>query len=84
MRAFQAAIQQILPDRELSIDNEWTNIRDAVNEAARTIVGYQSKQHQDWFDDNEEDIKSLINAKRKARIAYDQDPNSQPKKAKYT
>ncbi|XP_076029805.1 uncharacterized protein LOC143018332 [Oratosquilla oratoria] len=82
-RAFQAAIQQDLPAREPSIDAEWTNIRDAINEAARTVIGYQSKQHQDWFDDNDENIKPLINAKRKARLALDQDPNSQSKKAKY-
>nr|XP_027237025.1 uncharacterized protein LOC113828287 [Penaeus vannamei] len=78
-RAFQAAIQQNLPARELSVDAEWTNIRDAINETARTIIGYQSKQHQDWFDDNDKDIEALINTKRKARIAHDQDPNSQPK-----
>ncbi|XP_076059549.1 uncharacterized protein LOC143036186 [Oratosquilla oratoria] len=82
-RAFQAAIQQNLSAREPSIDAEWNNIRDAINEAARTVIGYQSKQHQDWFDDNDENIKSLINAKRRARIALDQDSNSQPKKAKY-
>ncbi|XP_076036546.1 uncharacterized protein LOC143022287 [Oratosquilla oratoria] len=83
-RAFQAAIQQNLSAREPSIDAEWNNIQDVINEAARTVIGYQSKQHQDWFDDNDENIKSLINAKRRARIALDQDPNSQPKKAKYT
>nr|XP_027219088.1 craniofacial development protein 2-like [Penaeus vannamei] len=82
-RAFQAAIQQNLPARQLSVDTEWTNIRDAINETARTVIGYQSKQHQDWFDDNDKDIKALINTKQKARIAHDQDPNSQPKMAKH-
>jgi len=82
-QAFQAAIQQNLPARELSVDAEWTNIQDAINETARTIIGYQSKQHQDWFDDKDKDIEALINTKWKARIARDQDPNSQPKMAKY-
>ncbi|XP_076042115.1 uncharacterized protein LOC143026011 [Oratosquilla oratoria] len=82
-RAFLIAIQQNLPAREPSIDTEWTNIRGAINEAARTVVGYQSKQHQDWFDNNDEDIKPLTYAKRKARPALDQDTKSQPNKAKY-
>lgn len=82
-RAFRTAVQQNMPDSDPSLDLEWTNIRNAINEAARTVIGHLSKRHQDWFDDNDELIKSLIDDKRKARIACEQDPNSIPNKTRY-
>lgn len=41
------------------MDQKWTSISSALYEAAAQSMGYKSKNHQDWFDDNSDTIHNI-------------------------
>ena len=43
-----------------------------------------SRKHQDWFDENDEQIKSLLEDKHRLHLAHQNDPKSDAKKAAFT
>ena len=60
-------------------EHAWTVFRDAVFSAAETALGFCKRKHQDWFDQNDQDILTLIEAKRSAHAAWLSDKNSASK-----
>lgn len=62
------------------VSGEWKTIRDTITDAAAEIVGYSAKKHQDWFDDCNTEISSLINVKRQLRLRYEDNPTPENKK----
>ena len=52
-------------------------------ETALTHLGLNTSKHQDWFDDNDDEIKKLLGEKRDTHRAHQQDRNSASKKAAY-
>ena len=51
--------------------------------AAETALGFRKRKHQDWFDQNDQDILMLIEAKRSAHAAWLSDKNSESKHAHF-
>ena len=49
------------PDADVEI--EWACIHDAVYATASAVVGPTTRKHQDWFDDNNSRIKSILEEK---------------------
>ena len=41
-----------------------------MTELAKLTIGPKKKVHQDWFDENDEHIKELLNDKKKAFIEW--------------
>ena len=76
---FQAAQLDSSPDCE----KRWASFRDTVYSAAEESVGHLQRKHQDWFDDNNAEIKSLLSEKKKAHEAWISDPNSIAKKQRF-
>ena len=64
-------------------EHAWTVFRDAVFSAAETALGFCKRKHQDWFDQNNQDILTLIEAKRSAHAAWLSDKNSASKHAHF-
>lgn len=73
---FKAALQGRLtvPLGLASVEKHWTTLRDAMSQAAEETIGYTRKANQDWFNEYDELISLLIEAKRQARLAYDNNP----------
>ena len=61
----------------------WTVFRDAVFSATETALGFCKRKHQDWFDQNDQDILTLIEAKHSAHAARLSDKNSASKHAHF-
>ena len=55
-----------------------------VHSLAATTLGHPSRKHQDWFDENDQDIKSLLEAKHRLHKARQDDTSSVSKDAAYS
>ena len=54
----------------------WTVFRDTVNSSAMDSLGPLSRKHQDWFDENDEEIQGLHEEKHQKHKAYLNDTSS--------
>ena len=72
-----------LPVDTHTAEHAWTVFRDAVFSAAETALGFCKRKHQDWFDQNDQDILTLIEAKCSAHAAWLSDKNSASKHAHF-
>ena len=41
-------------------EENWTVFQKVVHSSAATTIGHPSRKHQDWFDENDEEIKLLL------------------------
>ena len=62
------------------VESDWATFRDTVYAAASQVVGPTTRKHQDWFDDNNERIQSLLDEKHRLHRAHLNDPSSASKK----
>ena len=64
-------------------EENWTVFQKVVHSSAATTIGHQSRKHQDWFDENDEEIKLLLEEKHCLHKAHQDDTSSVSKKAAY-
>ena len=64
-------------------EENWTVFQKDVNSSAATTIGHPSRKHQDWFDENDEEIKLLLAEKRCLHKEHQNDTSSVSKKAAY-
>ena len=57
-------------------EENWTVFQNVVHSSAATTIGHPSRKHQDWFDKNDEEIKSLLEEKHRLHKAHQDDTNS--------
>ncbi|KAI4826127.1 hypothetical protein KUCAC02_021774 [Chaenocephalus aceratus] len=65
-----------LSSSENTMDQKWNSISSAFYEAAAQTIGYKSKNHQDWFDENSETIHDLLKDMHRAHRATLKSPSS--------
>ena len=65
------------PSTNQEINNLWTPFTNTLHETTRNIIGYSQKRHQDWFDQNNQQIHDLLDKKNKAHQAAINNPKSQ-------
>ncbi|XP_076036516.1 uncharacterized protein LOC143022261 [Oratosquilla oratoria] len=58
---------------------QWEQFKSLVTESARATISPRKRIHQDWFDENDETIKSLLDNKQKTFIEWQSDPSSTSK-----
>ena len=68
--------QLVDPVGQAPIEHHWTTLREAMTRAAEEILGYTTKKRQDWFDENDTTITRLIEVKRQARLASENQPTA--------
>ena len=49
-----------LPQNESNPDAAWSSFRDTVYSTAQSVLGHPQKKHQDWFNDNNQEILDLL------------------------
>ncbi|KAJ4938360.1 hypothetical protein JOQ06_002980 [Pogonophryne albipinna] len=64
-----------LSSSENTMDQKWNSISSALYEAAAQTIGYKSKNHQDWFDENSETIHDLRKDMHRAHRATLKSPS---------
>ena len=52
------------------VDESWTIFRDTVHSSAMDSLGPVFRKHQDWFDENDNEIKGLFEEKHQKHKAY--------------
>ena len=55
-----------------------------VHSSAASTLGHPFRKHRDWFDENDEEIKSILEEKRRMHKAHQDDTISVSKKAVYS
>ena len=65
-------------------EQNWTVFQKAVHSSAATTIGHPFRKHQDWFDENDEEIKLLLDEKHCLHKAHQDDTSSVSKKAVYS
>ena len=55
-----------------------------VHSSTATTLGHPSSKHQDWFDQNDEEIKLLLKEKHRLHKAHQDHTSSVPKNAAYS
>ena len=64
-------------------EENWTVFQKVVHSSAATTIGHPSRKHQDWFDENGEEIKLLLEEKLCLHKAHQDDTSSVSKKVVY-
>ena len=67
-------------DDQVSAEEQWTAFRDVVYSTAFEHLGPATRKHQDWFDENDEEIQALLSEKHQLFRAHQNDPSSRAKK----
>ena len=62
---------------------QWEQFKTLVAESAKLIIGSKKKVHQDWFAENDERIKELLDDKKKAFIQWQNDISSTSKRDRF-
>ena len=86
LESFQFKLDEEFAAAELSSDvptQKWNQFREAVTGAAKAVLGPKSRNHPDWFDENDSDIDELLAKKNKACMEWRNDPGSTPKKGRF-
>ncbi|BHF80083.1 hypothetical protein SprV_0702320700 [Sparganum proliferum] len=69
--------------KNASVENRWCQLRDAIQSTALAFLGRARRQHQDWFDDNDDVISNPLAEKNRLHKAYVDHPTVDNKTAFY-
>ena len=67
-----------------SLTMEWQALSSALLTASQSTLGNMERRHQDWFDDNATDIRSLIHDKNAAHNALLRNPTSRTLRERFS
>ena len=91
MPDIQEALQNELSKRLESVtfnkgetENNWSKLKEEVNAAATETLGILKRHHQDWFDDNDLEIRNLLTKKYGAHKAWLAERDSESKRKEFT
>ena len=65
------------------VERDWESLKDIAYSSASNIIGPIVRKHKDWFDENNDEIRKLLDEKLKAHKACSSDPNCDAKKAAF-
>ena len=84
-KRFQDTLDANIQNVTLTEDctEKWDQFKNVVNETAKSVLGPEQRKHQDWFDDNDEQIAQLLQEKTSAFITWQNNHSSQSKKDRY-
>lgn len=58
------------------VEDSWAHLVETVTDAAKEVLGVVKRKNKDWFDENSEDIRELLEEKHQAHKALLNNPNS--------
>ena len=66
-----------------NVEDAWKSFRDALYESSSQVLGFVSHKHQDWFDENDNEIRSELDQMYKLHREWICDRNFVNKKHQY-
>ena len=73
--ALEKCLKSTSPGNQ-SVEADWASLRELIYSTATETLGPQTRKHKDWFDENSEDIKQLLDEKHHLHQAYINNPKS--------
>ena len=67
-----------------SVEEDCESFKGTVHSTAVQVLGYPTRHQHDWFDENNEEIKALLDEKHRLQRVYQDDPSSTIKKNAFT
>ena len=71
------------PDYYLSVEEHWTHVKTALTVACKEAFWFKTKRHQDWVNENDKEIKRLIESRRQAFTDWQNHRHCNVRKTKY-
>ena len=68
---------------QTDVEESWSKFRDTVYQQSLSVLGQNTRKHQDWFDEHDEEIQELLTQDREAHRAHLHDPQSKDKHKAY-
>ena len=65
---------------QATIEEDWVVLRDKIHDTAFRLLGLTTRRNQDWFDENDEEIKEMLAEKNRLHRIYQLDHHLQPKR----
>ena len=70
-----------MPDTDFDdVQKSWEFTKTALLKACAETIGTSRKKHQDWFDDNDQEILRLVERKRQAFLSWQTNPKTRARK----
>ena len=69
---------------QATIEEDWVELRDKIHDKALQLLGPTMRENQDWFDENDEEIKAMLAEKNAFHRIYQLDQSSAVKKTAFT
>ncbi|VDL85863.1 unnamed protein product [Schistocephalus solidus] len=73
--------KRAVADADICVENRWCQLRDTVQSTALDVLSRALHEHQDWFDDNDAAINTLLVEKNQLQKAYVDRPVDANKRA---
>ncbi|XP_060759866.1 uncharacterized protein LOC132870238 [Neoarius graeffei] len=81
VQQLQKTLLERLPEEyPEDVEEHWKTLKTILLETCMDTLGYKTRKHQDWFDNNDTKIEQLIDAKRKAFCSWQNDINCKAKR----
>ena len=62
---------------------KWDQFKTVVKDSAQSALGMRKRVHQDWFDENDESIRQLLDEKQKSFLEWQNDLSSVSKRDRF-
>ena len=69
---------------QATVEEDWVVLRDKVHATAFQLLGPTTRKNQDWFDENDEEIKEMLAEGNRLHKIYQLDQSSAAKKTCFT
>ena len=69
-QSLRQSLQSVSSD---GVKENWEELKLAIIQSCEENIGYKTKKHQDWFDENDHILQALIDKKRNAFCAWQND-----------
>ena len=66
-----------------NVEESWKSFKDTIYQTSADLLGFPRRKHQDWFNENDEEVSDLIKDMHESHLAYMNDKSSTTAKIKY-
>ena len=81
---FERSLRDKLPHSfPQPMNDHWNSLKSAITDTCNEFLGLKQRKHQDWFDENDNDINKVTADARKALREYLKDPRNEAKKKRH-
>ncbi|KAI8516668.1 hypothetical protein Bbelb_052490 [Branchiostoma belcheri] len=77
-------LSQLEPTHQGTVDEQWAKLKNVLLQTCKSTIGLHKRVSEDWFDENDSEIKDLIDRKRQAFVCWQDDYHNIEKHKRFT